>query len=237
MYLQNGVNWDEGEQIDIYCSLGTFDQITDGDIGDQIVITLSDYTKLRLTIELVVNSAQAKVRPNMTVPVAYRNTYFNDWSWARDTFNIDHLIGETVAILADGHVYAEQIVDASGFVTLDPPATKASIGLPYQSDLKTLDPSLGQPETAMDKKKNVTQVRFMVRESRGFWAGRDFDHLYEAKTRNLDIYDQPPALQNGIVDVSIACTWEPKGSICLRQSDPLPINWIALIPELQLGGK
>ena len=230
-------NWDETTTCLCTASAPIFNADEVSDIGDQLVFSLDDGRILRFTVEEYADTQNVGVRPNMTIPVEYRAVPLTGWNWARDTFSLPHLIGETVAILADGHVYAEQIVDASGFVTLDPPATKASIGLPYQSDLKTLDPSLGQPETAMDKKKNVTQVRFMVRESRGFWAGRDFDHLYEAKTRNLDIYDQSPALQNGIVDVSIACTWEPKGSVCLRQVDPLPINWIALIPELQLGGK
>jgi hypothetical protein len=235
--FDNSGNWDETTTCLCTASAPIFNADEISDIGDQLVFALDDGRILRFTIEEYADTQNVGVRPNITIPVEYRAVPLTGWNWARDTFSLPHLIGETVAILADGHVYAVQIVDASGFVTLDPPATKASIGLPYQSDLKTLDPNLGQPETAMDKKKNVTQVRFMVRESRGFWAGRDFDHLYEAKTRNLDIYDQPPALQDGIVDISIACTWEPKGSICLRQAEPLPINWIALIPELQLGGK
>ncbi len=227
--------WDETEQLVCTASSPVFATTF---VGDQIVFLLSDGTKLRLDIVSFHSNTQVFVRPSKLVPVAMRGADLYGWNWARDTFSMPYLIGETVSILADGHVYPQQVVPAGGLVVLDPPATKAVIGLPYNSDLKTLDPALNLPETPMDKKKNVTAVRFMVRESRGFKAGRDFDSLYEARTRSAGtLYDSPPPLESGIKEVMIACTWEPRGSICLRQDDPLPVNWIALIPELALGGK
>lgn len=234
--IWNGTNWDETETLTCTASIAIFTGATD--IGDQIVFVLDDGTKLRFTIESLFSTTIAYVRASKIVPVAMRGADLYGWNWARDTFSVPHLVGETVSILGDGHVYPQQEVSAGGTVTLDPPCTKAVIGLPYNADLKTLDPALNLPETPMDKKKNITQVRFLVRESRGFKAGRAFDSLYEARTRTVDLlYDSPPELETDIKEIAIACTWEPRGSICLRQDDPLPINWIALIPELAIGGK
>jgi hypothetical protein len=238
--LSGGTNYDENETFTATATLPIFSYPALTDVGDYLGYTLSDGEVIRLEIVGLTSAYVATVRPNLTVPssLLVPGAISGDsLLWYRDTYSIPHLTGEEVAILADGMVRDPQTVDQDGYLILDPPANKVSVGLAYNSDLKTLDPALGTPETPMDKRKNITQVRFMVRESRGFKAGRDFDTLYEARTRNLDVYDNPPALFTGIADISIACSWEPKGVICLRQDEPLPINWIAIIPELQVGGK
>lgn len=234
--IWNGTNWDETETLNCTASSAIFSGVSD--VGDQIVFILDDGSLLRFTILSFLTTTTATVRASRTVPTAMRGADLYGWNWARDTFSVSHLAGETVAILGDGHVYPQQEVSAGGTVTLDPPCVRAVIGLPYNSDIKTLDPALNLPETPMDKKKNITAVRFLVRDSRGFKAGRDFDSLYEARTKTTgSLYDSPPELETDIKEIAIACTWAPKGSFCLRQDEPLPINWIALIPELAIGGK
>jgi len=236
--ITGGTNWDETEQVNCLSDIaGIFDTTSDDDLGDQLVFVLSDGSRLRFTVEQVLNASTAKVRANRTIPEEYRNVLLPDWDWARNSYAMAHLIGNEVVVLADGLVQAPVTVAADGTVAIDPPATKVSIGLAYNSDLKTLDPAINLPETPMDKRKNITQVRFKVRESRNMKAGRDFDNLYEFRPRNAEIYDATPTLQSGIVGIAVACTWEPQGVICLRQDQPLPINWIALIPDIQIGGK
>lgn len=60
---------------------------------------------------------------------------------------LDHLEGETVQVKANGAVHADKTV-SGGSITLDVSATKATVGMPYTSTLKTLEVDLGQVESS-----------------------------------------------------------------------------------------
>jgi hypothetical protein len=53
---------------------------------------------------------------------------------------LDHLNGQTLSILADGRVHADQIV-TGGQITLDEPANTIEVGLPYAHIIEPLPPS------------------------------------------------------------------------------------------------
>jgi hypothetical protein len=72
-------------------------------------------------------------------------------------FAVPHLIGKTVAILADGAVQPSQVVDPSGNVTLTRPSFRTIIGLPFRSEIGLLTPEVGTgtgsaiPETRSER--------------------------------------------------------------------------------------
>jgi hypothetical protein len=230
--ITGGTNWDELETLSITASAPIFSGA--GDIGDQLVFEAED-ARYRLTINAVADTTHASAVPNKTLPAAYRSTARSDWFWARNTLTgLGHLEGKTVAILADGAVQAPQEV-VSGAVTLNPPAYRAIVGLPYNADLQTLDPGMLE-QVIMDRRKNVNQVRLLVNESRSIRAGRNFSSLYEFKPRSAEPLDLPPSQITGLAEVAIKCDWGTSAAICVRQADPLPINILALIPEIVVGG-
>ena len=236
MTLTGGTNWDTDETLTLTASSATFAYSAGTDIGDQVWFTDSDGIIYRLTITGVSSTTVASVIPSRTIPATMRGVPRSEWAWARNTFTgLDHLEGKTVSILADGYVQEQQTV-VGGSIALTPPASVVHVGLPYDSDLKTLDPSFQAPNTTMDKMKQITRVRALLQESRGVKAGRDFDHLYETKSRGVENYDVVPSLQTGVVTVDIACNWDRSGAVCFRQSYPLPITWLALIPDTTFGG-
>lgn len=160
-------------------------------------------------------------------------------SWARQAKNISglgHLEGKTVSILSDGSVHPQRVV-SGGSITLQEAAGVAHIGLPYKSDMQTLDIELRNAnETVLDKKIAVTSLTVIVEESRGIFAGKDKNSLYEEKTER-DTYELPLDLLTGQTAIAISNDWQGKGRVFIRQSDPLPLSILAVIPEVTIGGR
>jgi hypothetical protein len=59
---------------------------------------------------------------------------------------LDHLIGETVDVFADGAYIGEKVVSSGGTILLDNAASIIAVGLHYNSDLKTVRPEGGSRE-------------------------------------------------------------------------------------------
>lgn len=160
-------------------------------------------------------------------------------TWARQVKTLSglaHLEGKTVSILADGSVHPQRIV-TGGSVVLQEAAGIAHVGLQYVSDAETLDLELKNAnETVQDKKIAVTGLIVRVEESRGIFAGKDKNHLYECKT-DRDEYEPPIELLTGQADIPISNNWQGKGRVFIRQSDPLPLSILAVIPEVTIGGR
>ncbi|QLG93706.1 hypothetical protein HZF02_17880 [Pseudomonas yamanorum] len=160
-------------------------------------------------------------------------------SWARQAKTISglaHLEGKTVSILADGSVHP-QLVVTNGAVVLQEYAGVAHVGLQYVSDMETLDLELKNAnETVLDKKVAVASLIVRVEESRGIFAGKDKNHLYECKT-DRDDYESPIELLTGQAEIPISNDWQGKGRVFIRQVDPLPLSVLAVIPEVTIGGR
>lgn len=164
---------------------------------------------------------------------------YADSKWARQVKTLSglgHLEGKTVSILADGSVHPQRVV-TGGAITLQEYTGIAHVGLPYFSDMETLDLELKNAnETVLDKKIAVTSLTVVVEESRGIMAGKDKNSLYPHKT-GRDTYEAPIELLTGQAQIPISNNWSSKGRVFIRQSDPLPLSVLAVIPEVTIGGR
>lgn len=234
--LSGGTNWDDTETINLAASAATFVYPATTDAGDQIVLEDSDGYVYRVTIVATTSTTAATGIPTRTIPAEFRNVAVSDWAWARDTFSgLSHLEGQTVAILADGCVHPQQVV-ASGAIHLDPPSVRVHAGLPIEADLETLDISIPNGETVMDKQKLIPAVRLMLQESGSVKAGRNEANLYSAKIQDTDSYDEPNKLFTGVAEVRIETDWNKTGGVLIRQDSPLPLTVLAILPEVEIGG-
>ena len=145
-----------------------------------------------------------------------------------------HLEGETVAILADGAELPTQLV-VNGTIDLDFAATKVQVGLPYVSDFKDLPVALDAEAAGQGAVKNVNSVHVRVKDSSSLFVGPTFDELTETKEDTADI-DDVPALITGEVTLNITGAWETDGTICIRQSSPLPVTILSTTKEVAFGG-
>ena len=145
-----------------------------------------------------------------------------------------HLEGESVAVLADGNVVDDLVVSSRGTITLPNASSLVHIGIPYISDVETLDIDSSQ-RMVKGKLKSVGEVVYKFYNSRGGWVGPDADHLIEIKPRlQIDNYDSI-SLQSYEERIAIDSGWSDGGQTFFRQTDPLPFTILAIAPDVSIG--
>lgn len=148
---------------------------------------------------------------------------------------LHHLEGETVSILGDGAVFADQVV-VDGSITIDQPVSKMQIGLPIVATLKTLPLSLeGSSTGGPSYVKNVTKAWLRVDRSSGVFVGPSLDELTEHKQRTDEPYGSPPRLTSGEIEIPITGVWGRDGDIYIQQRAPLPLTVQSIALEVAVG--
>lgn len=145
---------------------------------------------------------------------------------------LDHLEGRVVIALADGNV-VEDLTVVDGAVTLPFAASRAHIGLRYISDLETLDLEVPQG-TIQGRLKDITHVDVKFNESRGLFMGPTVGELTELKQREFEPYGDPVDLFSGTKRQMIGSEWNTQGRVFLRQIYPLPMEVLAVIPDVNV---
>jgi hypothetical protein len=158
--------------------------------------------------------------------------------------SLDHLEGETVAILADGIRLPNQVV-TNGSVNLSSAYAEVIVGLPYSSDFCTLNIDLPtKAGTVQGRPLKISNTTFRLLNSRGGYVGPDKDHLYEAfSTDNLsaakqvgeDIGTGEARLFNRDIRVPLGHEYRRGGRVFVRQVDPLPLTIGQIVPEVTVS--
>lgn len=146
---------------------------------------------------------------------------------------LDHLEGQTVAVLADGAIHPDCIV-ASGDITLSREASYITAGLRYNSDGQTLRLEAGSANgTAQGKTQRTNRVNFRLYEALSLQTGPDFDTLSPRIVRTTAT---PAGQMVPLFSGDDSDTWEGDYSmenlVCWRFSDPLPGTVLAIMPQL-----
>lgn len=146
---------------------------------------------------------------------------------------LDHLEGESVTILANGAVQPNKTVE-SGEITLSASATTVIIGLGYNSDAKLLRFNAGSADgTALGKTRRTHRVGVLLHRSLGLNLGPKFSELTELTFRTAaDELSRAPALFTGIISETFEADYDFENEICIRQSQPLPSNILAVMPQM-----
>ena len=236
MRLTGGSTWAYDEDLTLESSTAYF---AASDVGNEIIMKDEDEgVVLRCTITAYTSTTDVTVRANKTVPLVLQNVSTYSWEKAVDEVSgLEHLEGRAVSILVDGFVsanphnpeYGVRVV-TNGAITLSDPHAVIHVGLPYISEIETLN--IDSPQTILtDKKKHISGLTLHVEATRGIWAGPDEDNLTELKTRDDEGYDDPIDLKTGPVEMNITAGWSESGSVLIRQTDPLPVSILAIVPN------
>lgn len=234
--LSGGTTWAAGELLSILADAPIFAHPATTDVGDVIVITGPDGILYRMVVKSLTSTTLATVQCDRAIPVALQSAATAAWAWARGSLSgLDHLEGAEVAVLADGGEQARKTV-TSGAITLDYPAVKVHVGLPYESDFQTLPVTLRISGYGQGRFKNVNKVWVKVHRSTGMWAGPDEDLLMEARPRFGAPYGEPPALRTEEIELLLTPAWMQHGQVFIRQTAPLPLSVLGVSAEISLGG-
>jgi hypothetical protein len=151
---------------------------------------------------------------------------------------LDHLEGETVAILADGAVQASRAV-SSGAVTLDGNADKVVVGLPYTS---TLQPSkievAAENGTSQGKTFLCKKVHLNLWKTYGLECsdGNSPASWFPVLGRNPETaLGDPEPLFTGLAEITNQGRHKDSVDVTIRQTLPLPCNVLAMIPQIQIS--
>jgi hypothetical protein len=229
----------EGTNILVTATTGT--PFVVGDVGKTLrvgggiatVITYTSNTQIQVTFSKPIS----EVIPETETPLAQAS---GDWSMTANssTFsNLWHLEGQTVKVFADGLVQADEIV-ANGSVTITTPASLVLIGLGYEAQLQTLPIELdGVSETTQGRRKNIPALTTRVYNTTGIEVGPTFDDLeaWAPNNQNFDGVESEDGMYSGDYRKTIGGEWTVPGQYCIQQSDPLPVNVLAVIPEMTQG--
>lgn len=157
---------------------------------------------------------------------------------------LDHLEGKTLVGNLDGNVTRGLTVTA-GFLTFPNSRSysRAHIGIPYITDIETLDieqPSQGS--TIQGVKKKISKLTVKFEASRGLVVGPAIgrttatpSQLVEMKQREFERIGEPTRLLTGTKTINLKPKWNSSGKLLLRQKDPMPMNIIAIIPDMEVG--
>lgn len=237
MTLSGGTTWNYEEELTLTSSAAFFNLT---DVGNAI-----NFTELRLKITEYVSSTVVKVKPHKTVPLTFRNVAVIQWQKAVDVLaGLWHLEGRQVSVFGDGFVVAnpnnpsyDVITVTDGKITLSRPYSVVHVGLPYTSDIETLNVDTPSGESIADKKQIFTSVNVFVEKSRGGFVGEkppvgnSLDGLFEFKIRNEEDYNSPVELRTGTMEVTVDGSYDDNGRVFLRQTDPLPFTVLSIQPS------
>lgn len=257
MLLQNGGTWLANADTVLISSA---DYFTDDDIDNTVIqmtgTSAPDDAGFTTTVTVncaIVGYTDAKhvtVRPEKDIPEYLQAELITTWAKAISVITgVDHLEDRAVSILADGFVVSSPnnaqyptIVVEGGSVTLPNCYGVVQIGLPYISDLETLDLETMNAETLAAKYMLVSECTVFVEGSRGMYAGGQLptgsdqlENLSELKPEGVN-YAGPVPLRTGKARLKIKSEWTNNGRVGLRQVDPLPLKVNAIVPTGFLGG-
>lgn len=251
--LTSSGTWTYNDTLTLTASSSLF---TVSMVGDEIQLFATDTTVgsatygtkvvIRFTIQAYSSGTVVTGRPNRTVNACFQSVAISDWAHAVDEVSgLNHLNGQTVSVFADGYVVASPnnpqftntITVSDGKITLPKCYGVIHVGLPFISDIETLDIDTPQGETIADRNKLTTGVTMFLDKTRGGFVGPKppsstaasvVDGLIEFKPRRLEPYDDPVNLKTGKYNLNIEPQWNSKGRVFIRQVDPLPISVLAI---------
>nr|BDD44017.1 hypothetical protein 10 [Alphaproteobacteria bacterium] len=150
---------------------------------------------------------------------------------------LDHLEGQSVSIVADSVVLANQTV-SGGAVTLSEAASEVEIGLPYTHIVEPLPPS-ALADAGVGRKVRMVEGLYRIHNTSALRldVGRGAKEVSLLQIGEDDILDTPPPEVSGDIKVR-ALGWQVDGTRPLwkiEQSAPLPFTLLSVTMELKVN--
>lgn len=146
---------------------------------------------------------------------------------------LDHLEGKTLSILADGSYVADKVV-SSGSVTLDYKAGRIHAGLPYYSELETLDFVV---KGGFDKMKSVPSVMLYLQDTRAIMLGTEVDNVVDVPFRTDEAYGDPTRMYTGFKEIFPIAGQRRENSIYIKNIYPLPMTVLSMTARVKFGDR
>jgi len=162
---------------------------------------------------------------------------------------VPYLVGEEVSAVVDGAVvaspnndaYTAITVNVAGVATMPDPITgTVTVGLPYTTDIQTLDIDAVNT-TVKERGLNIGGVIAWIEETGSFYAGpivptgNTLTGLERYTPQNDQGYDVTGPV-TGVAEVTLQSTYNNSGRVLIRQVDPVPLTILSVAPTGFLNG-
>ena len=146
---------------------------------------------------------------------------------------LDHLVGRTVDVLADGAVQSPRVVAEDGTIILDRPATKVQVGLPYTSVVQPARVEAGSGRgTSQTKKQRITKVAVRFHNTLGGKIGPDSNALETIYFRSPSTpMGKSIGAYSGDKSVVFPKGWSKDSLLTVVQDQPLPMTILLIVPS------
>lgn len=207
-------------------------QIADG-VNTASVVHPGDSAWHYLTVNYTISSSATSVKAqiaSLNGQVSYfDNAYFN--SGVTQITGATWLNGQKISVLADGNVLAQRVV-SGGVINLGASYNKIAYGLPYNCDLQPLNPNVDIPGGTMQGRVlKIGRSVVVVWNSASGYVGNNFNSM-----KPISELSGLTALSNIDAKCVVDGGYADDNSICIRQSDPLPMSVKSIVSEIQVGG-
>lgn len=208
-----------------------------------------NYFYMKLTNVVPLTSVTFQII-NEALPVNLRNTPVELIECHTVVTGLGHLEGKDVSIVADGAIIASPNNDIEGLptytvtggqITLDEPKAYSIVGLPYTSDLETLELDSADGSLSLEPKiVNEVTVRY-TRSRGGYISGKFPDNDKVAGMEDAESWNRFDDINKPLVEKIVTRSyrnysdWNLKGKIVFRQVDPLPVEIVSLILDVSRG--
>ena len=157
-------------------------------------------------------------------------------SWRTKVINSHtHLVGETVQIYYGGMQHINKVVASNGTVSLDHfQATDTVVGLPYEGELETLEPSA--PDNQYSYSKRLLNLQLLIEDSLGIkveYNSLSEEILFRSMLNQMGVKID---LFSGKKDLSLSgIGWETH-NLKIISNGPFPMQINSLVIEAETGG-
>lgn len=153
-------------------------------------------------------------------------------------FGLEHLVGETVQVLADGATHQDVVVQAPGTITLERAASVVHAGYHYDSLFKSVPIEAGNPSgSSVGRPKTLHRLTLYMIETIGGRAGPT-----EAKTELMparmgnDAMDTAPPLRSGRKNIAWSGSMTDDAlSLVVIQDKPFPMTLAGAVPAYSVN--
>lgn len=163
---------------------------------------------------------------------------------------LDHLEGKDVSVVSDNELVGSPNNEklslptytvTGGEITIPNARAYSVVGLPYVSDIQTLEIDTKGGTTTLDYKL-VNKVAVNYSKTRGGYVGGILptdnsleDMEYNEEWEIVDIVNRPLAEKTGLKFYTAVNTWLQKGKMSIRQVDPLPLEITSIKLDVSKG--
>jgi len=153
---------------------------------------------------------------------------------------LDHLIGQTVQVLADAAPLPDQVVDASGEITISGTPAIVHVGLGCPARLVTSDLESGGPAgTSMGKTSRINRCAVRFVDTLGGKIGKpDSDLSLPSVLDDIEIrvpadpMGSAPPYRTGFADLVFPGDWDREKLVEIAQDQPLPMTVAQILPRV-----